>query len=79
VFRILILSIAVAFLGACSDDQSASSQSAAQKSPPPSVSEPAAPTEPAAPAAADEDEISYDPIDVSKLESSWWQQYSSGS
>ena len=29
-------------------------------------------------AATSEDDITYDPIDVSKLDNSWWQQYSAG-
>lgn len=87
--RSLTFAILLAALAACGNDQPASTASTTGATPAPTPSdttapEPAAaPTAPAAePAAAmstgDDDEFTYDAIDVSKLENAWWSQYSAG-
>lgn len=77
--RILTLCALVLILAACGGDEPAAG--AAKPAAPQAVA-PAAPApaaEPAEEAAAmDEEELVYDPIDVSKLENQWWQQYSNG-
>lgn len=82
--RMLTILLAVGLLAACGEDAA----------PPASTSAPAAPAAESAPPAAaapaedagadaaesmEEEEFTYDPIDTSKLDNSWWQQYSAGS
>ncbi len=80
-FRIAsILSILV-LLAACGEDQQAPKpQTSAAPAPAATSSDSAPPAAPATTAEmpAADDEIQYDPIDVSKLDSNWWQQYSAG-
>lgn len=84
--RRLILLSAFVLLAACGDDQAPPPAKTEAAAPPASSAAPA----PAATAstgsmpaemgeAMDDDEVVYDPIDVSKLETSWWKQYSTGS
>ncbi|MGH8596754.1 MAG: hypothetical protein ACREXT_08870 [Gammaproteobacteria bacterium] len=81
VFTLLPLALALA---ACGNDSGAPAPSADSASAP--AAETAAATTPAAaPEVATEstaapvtDEVVYDPIDVSKLESRWWQQFDTG-
>ena len=74
-YRVLILFLAGLFLGGCAEDKPAPQAAKA-----PAMEKPA----PAAPApleefvVSDDDEITYDAIDVSKLDNQWWQQYSGG-
>ena len=76
--RFASLILVVAFLVACGEQSAPQNQqSAAQSKPAPSSAAPAAPALPAA-AAVDDEELVYDPIDVSKLENQWWTQYSAG-
>jgi hypothetical protein len=86
-----LLPLALA-LTACGNDSGAPAptQSAAPAAattpaaPAATPTEPAAASEPTPQVAAEStaapvtDEVVYDPIDVSKLQSSWWQQYNSG-
>jgi len=78
-----------ATLTACGSDQkaaapaapsAATSAPASAPSPAPDAAAPAASTASgsALPAAADSEEIVYDPIDVSKLDNMWWGQYNQG-
>ena len=69
-YRVLLLFLAGLLITACGDDK-----------PAPQAVEPAASESPATTeetVAADEEEIVYDLIDVSKLDNQWWQQYSGG-
>ena len=69
-YRVLLLFLAGLLISACGDDK-----------PAPQAAKPAAIASPAMTeetVAADEEEIVYDPIDVSKLDNEWWQQYSGG-
>lgn len=85
--RILTLASLLAALAACGNDEPAPTTAGTSNTPPATAPSPATP--PAAPAdspkdstampASDDDEITYDPIDVSKLDNAWWQQYSAGS
>ena len=78
--RTLTLAVLLGLLSACGDDQAASSSApAATSAAAPAAPAPAAEAPAAEPMADDEEEIQYDPIDVSKLENQWWQQYSTGS
>ena len=84
--RTLTLACLLAGLTACGDEQAAQTPAApatevAASSAAMSPADPAAPPAsetPAAPAAADDDAVSYDPIDVTKLDNAWWRQYSAG-
>lgn len=74
------LLVSALMLAACGEDAAAPRQQAAAPSAKPAAAAPAAaPAAPAMPEATDDEEIQYDPIDVSKLDSQWWQQYSAGS
>lgn len=72
--RKLITLLLVVVLGACGDDQP----------PPPSAPKATTPAPTATPSAsgempavgAEDDNFTYDPIDVSKLDNKWWEQYS---
>ncbi|MEX2480446.1 MAG: hypothetical protein WD928_06240 [Gammaproteobacteria bacterium] len=85
--RILTLAALLAALAACGNDEPASTTAGTSNAPTAAAPSSAAPSSPAAdttalPSAAattDDDEITYDPIDVSKLDNAWWQQYSAGS
>lgn len=69
-YRVLLLFLAGLLITACGDDK-----------PAPQAAKPAASESPATTeetVAADEEEIVYDLIDVSKLDNQWWQQYSGG-
>lgn len=70
-----LLSTCLLLVTACSDDQPAS-QAAAPAAQPSSSPAPAAPAAMAPAASGDEEELVYDPIDVSKLDNQWWKQYS---
>ena len=72
--RFASLILAIAFLTACGDEPTPQKKQAAAASKP-TASAPA-PTPAAAP--TDEEELVYDPIDISKLENQWWSQYSAG-
>ena len=74
-------------LSACGNDsgqQAAAPAAPAESNEPATAAPSAAVTEAAAPMVASEstaapiadDEVVYDPIDVSKLQSTWWQQFS---
>ncbi|MEQ8231954.1 MAG: hypothetical protein RLW61_21675 [Gammaproteobacteria bacterium] len=85
--RLLTILLAAGLLTACGEpaeppaSTSTPATPATTSSEAPAESSPA-PAEEAAPAstaAAEEEELQYDPIDVSTLDNSWWQQYSSGS
>ena len=67
---------AVILLAACGGDEPGAGGKAS--APAPAAPAASAPAETATEMAADEEEFTYDPIDVSKLENQWWQQYSSG-
>jgi len=74
---VFLLSTCLLLVAACSDDQPASQAAA------PGAQPSATPAAPAAMAmdaggdmAGDEEELVYDPIDVSKLDNQWWKQYS---
>ena len=82
-FAVLALSL---MLAACGDEgaqttpapaegQAAAPAAAPAESAPPAA---AAPTAEEAPAAAAEEELKYDPIDVSKLDNSWYRQFGGG-
>jgi len=85
---ITLLPLALA-LAACGNDSGQQAATPAESATPAQTAAPAAPAAPAesAPAAApqvasestaapvSEEEVVYDPIDVSKLQNSWWQQY----
>jgi hypothetical protein len=75
-YRVLTLFLAGLFVSGCADDKPPPQAAKA-----PAMDKPApAPARPAPPQdiAADDDEITYDAIDVSKLDNQWWQQYSGG-
>lgn len=90
---VTLLPLALA-LAACGNDSGQQAAAPAESTPAPTASAPAeaaAPAAaPAAPAAApqvaseataapvSDEDVVYDPIDVSKLQSTWWQQYSKG-
>lgn len=83
--RSLILLSAIVLMSACGEDkappaapETPASASSAVTTAPAAPSE-AASVDEAMPAAADDEEIQYDPIDVSKLDNQWWKQYSAGS
>jgi hypothetical protein len=68
-------------LTACGNDSGAPTTAPAETAPPAAPVTEAAPTPQVAiesTAAPITDEVVYDPIDVSTLQSSWWQQYSKG-
>ena len=67
-YRVLLLFLAGLLITACGD------YNPAPQSAKPAASESPAMTEETV--AADEEEIVYDLIDVSKLDNQWWQQYS---
>jgi PBP1b-binding outer membrane lipoprotein LpoB len=72
-YRVFLLFLAGLFISACADEKPA--PQAAK----PAATEPAEAASPAMtelPAAASDEELVYDPIDVSKLDSQWWRQYS---
>lgn len=80
--RTAILLALATLLAACGDDQSQSASTSAPPAPAAAASTAAPPADAAtesmpAPAMAADDEIQYDPIDVSKLDNAWWRQYSS--
>lgn len=81
-FRVLTLCVVALLLAACGSDEPASNAAApsapAQAAAPAAAAPEAAPAD-EAPAMEDEEEFTYDPIDVSELENQWWQQYSSDS
>ena len=72
--RKLMTLLLVVVLGACGDDQP----------PPPAAPRATTPAPAAAPRASNEmpamdvedDDFTYDPIDVSNLDNQWWEQYS---
>ncbi|GEM_PF-2485143 len=76
--RMVLMLLALAVLGACSEDQPASKAPVA-KAPAPTAPVAATTNESSAgglPAIVVDDEpVKYDPIDVSKLDSQWWKQY----
>lgn len=85
--KLVVLALAL-MLGACGDQggqtaapEPAGSAATAPAETAPTESTTAAPAAPApvaeAPVAADE-EVKYDPIDVSKLDNSWYKQYGGG-
>ena len=51
----------------------------AAESAPPAAAAPAEEADAGAAESMEEEEFTYDPIDTSKLDNSWWQQYSAGS
>lgn len=76
-YRVTALILAALLLGGCGDEPAPKTAKAPAAKP--AASQPAAPAmEEAAMAAPEEEEFTYDPIDVSTLENQWWQQYSSG-
>lgn len=88
--RLLIILLAAGLLTACGEPTEPPASSSAPASPAaetsaapaesaPAAVEDAAPAPAASAATAEDEELKYDPIDVSKLENSWWQQYSSDS
>lgn len=82
--RIVILALVAGLISACGGGdepatKSAPAAPAASTAAAPAESAPAAEPASGLPAAVIEEEIQYDPIDVSKLENQWWDQYSPGS
>ena len=79
--RIVILALLVGLVAACGGGDEPASKAAPAASSAPAPAKPAAAVETPSglPEAVIEDEIQYDPIDVSKLENQWWNQYSTGS
>ncbi len=90
--KLVVLALAL-MLGACGDQgaqtaapQPAGSDAAAPAEAAQAESTAAAPEAPATPApvaevpapAAADDEVKYDPIDVSKLDNTWYKQYGAG-
>jgi len=81
----LTILLAVGLLAACGEDAappastSAPAAPAAESAPPPAASAPAEDASESAAANMEEEEFTYDAIDTSKLDNSWWQQYSAGS
>ncbi|MGE0334393.1 MAG: hypothetical protein AB7Q76_03820 [Gammaproteobacteria bacterium] len=85
---ITLLPLALALV-ACGNDSGQQAAAPAESAAPAEAAAPAAPTA-SAPAAApqvasestaapvSDEEVVYDPIDVSKLQNAWWQQYSKG-
>ncbi|MCB1747468.1 MAG: hypothetical protein KDK06_09855 [Gammaproteobacteria bacterium] len=83
--RTALLLILTSSLAACGGDAPpaqapASTTAAAPASAPPAAESAPAPAMDAMDSAAmaDDDAVSYDPIDVSKLDNAWWRQYSAG-
>ncbi|MGD9603766.1 MAG: hypothetical protein AB7V59_18305 [Gammaproteobacteria bacterium] len=86
---LLPLALALVACGNDSGQQAAAPAAPAESAAPAEAAAPAAPTA-SAPAAApqvasestaapvSDEEVVYDPIDVSKLQNAWWQQYSKG-
>ncbi len=74
-YCVLTLLLAGLFLNGCGEDKPVE-----QGTKVPAMEKPA----PAGPVplpeivVSDDDDISYEPIDVSKLDNEWWQQYSGG-
>jgi hypothetical protein len=83
-FRIAFTFFAISVLSACGNDQAApQAENETAAAAPAAVESVAAqaPTLPALtlPPAGDEETITYDAIDVAKLDNSWWKQYEKGS
>ena len=82
--RMLTILLAVGLLAACGEDAAPPASTSAPAAPAaesaaPAATAPAEETSAAVAASMEEEEFTYDPIDVSKLDNSWWQQYSAGS
>ncbi len=69
-YRVLLLFLAGLLISACGDDKPAD-----QAAKPAPTASPATTEETVV---ADEEELVYEQIDVSKLDNEWWQQYSGG-
>ena len=72
-YRVLTLFLASLFLSGCGEDKPAPQ---AAKAPAMQKPAPAGPVPLEEFVASDDDEITYDAIDVSKLDNQWWQQFS---
>lgn len=82
-FRILTGMFMVALLAACGDDQGAAAPTSTAAAPTATAAPAADTSSAAAPAAeaagGDDAAVTYEPIDISKLDNQWWRQYSAGS
>lgn len=80
--RTALLLILTSSLAACGGDAPPAQAPASTTAAAPASAPPAAESAPApamdSTAMADDDAVSYDPIDVSKLDNAWWRQYSAG-